>query len=151
MSLTLAMIRLGVLVLLTALPALASAHEILHTVERGRAVAVHAYSADGKGFASCAYEVFSPSDPKVPHQKGHSDRNGWLAFVPDAPGRWRVKLADGTGHGLDLEVDASAPETAGTSALPTAAFVLRPLAGVVAVGAAFVALFTLYRRKGHSR
>lgn len=146
------MIRRAALALLAALPVVAGAHEVLHTVERGRAIAVHAYFPDGEDLAYGAYEVFSPADAKVPHQKGRTDRKGWLAFVPDAPGSWRVKVVDGTGHGLEVEVDtAIAPQAAGSSALSTAAFVLRPLVGVLAIGAVFAALFTLHRRKASTR
>jgi nickel transport protein len=140
-------IRWVALPLLLALPVLAFAHEAMHTVERGRAVAVHAWLPDGEDLAYCAFEVFSPADPNVPHQKGRTDRRGWLAFVPDAPGAWRVKVVDGTGHGLELEVDAAtAPPSA--SAVPTAAFVVRPLVGLAVIGGVFAALFILYRREG---
>lgn len=142
------MIRRIALALLAVAPLLASAHEVLHAVERGRAIAVHAYFPDGQDLAYCAFEVFSPADPRVPHQKGRTDRKGWLAFVPDAPGAWRVKVVDGTGHGLELEVDASASSPAASApAVSTAAFLLRPLLGVLAIGAIFAALLTLYRRK----
>jgi nickel transport protein len=139
-----------VLALLAALPLTASAHEVLHAVERGRAIAVHAYFPDGEDLAYCAFEVFSPADSKVPHQKGRTDRKGWLAFVPQAPGKWRVKVVDGTGHGLELELEvdaAAASGAASTSSVSTAAFVLRPLVGIVVIGAVFAALVTLYRRK----
>ncbi|HET7753666.1 MAG TPA: hypothetical protein VFK85_07130 [Anaeromyxobacteraceae bacterium] len=133
------------------LPRSASAHEVLHTIERGRAVAVRAYFADGESLAYREYEVFSPGDPRVPHQKGRTDRNGWLAFVPDAPGGWRVRISDGTGHGLELSVDASATPGRGSGSLSDAAFVIRPLVGILAIGAVFAALFTLYRRKAPPR
>ena len=127
-------------------PPPAAAHEVLHTVERGRAVAVRAYFADGEGLAYAQYEVFSPADPRIPHQKGRTDRNGYLAFVPDARGPWRVRILDDGGHGLDLQVDAAgAPAAAGVA---TSAFVLRPLLGLVALGAVFAGLYLLQRRRG---
>jgi len=130
----------------------ASAHETLHELQRGKAIAVKAYHVDGEVLAYTAYEVYSPADPKIPHQKGRTDRGGWLAFVPDAPGKWRVKVIDDSGHGLDLEVDAtgaSGPAGAaqGAGALSSAAFVLRPLVGLLAIGLVFAALFFNYRRK----
>jgi nickel transport protein len=137
---------LGVL----AAPA-ARAHEVLHTVERNRAIAVKAYFADGEALAHARYEIFSPSDPRIPHQEGWTDRSGWLAFVPDAPGRWRVRVVDDAGHGLDVEVDAS--EVPATASVPAgapasgAAFALRPLAGLGAIGAVFAILLAVYRRK----
>ena len=63
-----------------------AAHEVLHQVEWNRAVALRAYFADGEVLAYAQYEVYSPADPKIPHQKGRTDRDGWLAFVPDGAG-----------------------------------------------------------------
>jgi len=150
--------RLGLaLVGLLALAARpAGAHETLHEVARGKAIAVKAYFSDGEVLAYTAYEVYSPADPKIPHQKGRTDRGGWLAFVPDAPGRWRVKVIDETGHGLDLQVDAGsqagAPAATATGGTPSSlAFVLRPLIGLAAIGVVFAALYLAYRRKGTTR
>ena len=67
-----------------------------------------AYFADGEVLAYVQAEVFSPADAKIPYQKGRTDRNGWLAFVPDVPGKWRVKIIDATGHGLDIVEVAAA-------------------------------------------
>lgn len=137
--------------LLAAGPALA--HETLYEVSRGNAVSVKAYFADGEVLAYTAYEVYSPADPKIPYQKGRTDRSGWLAFVPDAPGKWRVRIIDQTGHGLDVELDAAAaaapsePQAAAPSRL---AFVLRPLLGLAVIGAIFAALFFAYRKKGNA-
>jgi nickel transport protein len=135
--------------LIAALPVLAAAHEVLHEVERGRAVAVRARYADGEALAYAAYEVFSPSDANVPHQKGRTDRNGWIAFVPDAAGTWRVRVADETGHGVEVEVDAAAPDRA--DRYGGAAAALRPIAGVAAIAAIFAAVHLLQRRKAASR
>jgi len=134
-----------------ALPALAGAHEVLHTVERGRAIAVRAWESDGDPLAGARWEVYSPSDPGSPWQEGLTDRAGWLAFAPDVAGKWRVKVVGPDGHGLDVEVDAGVPAgqpAAAGGAVSTAAFVLRPLAGLVAIGAVFAGLFKLYRRRG---
>jgi nickel transport protein len=130
---------------------MAPAHEVLHSVERGRALALRAWHADGEPMAYCQYEVFSPADPKVPHQKGRTDRSGWVAFVPDVPGAWRVKVVDTSGHGLETTVEAletnggGLPAPGGTAS--TVAFVLRPLAGLAAIGAVFAVLFAVYRRR----
>jgi nickel transport protein len=143
---------LGVIAaLLAATPA--AAHETLHEVQRGKAIAVKAFVADGEALADTAYEVYSPVDPQIPYQKGRTDRSGWLAFVPDAPGKWRVKVIDDTGHGLDVQIDAEAhgaspaTQASTTGAVSSAGFVLRPLLGLVAIGAVFAALFFAHRRK----
>jgi nickel transport protein len=135
-------------------PAAAQGHEVLHETARSRAVAVKAFFADGEVLAYQQYEIYSPVDPKIPYQKGRTDRSGWLSFVPDAPGKWRVKVIDNTGHGLDLEVDAAmgaaAPTSPGATPASTAAFVLRPLVGLAVIAAVFGVLFVMYRRKGTS-
>jgi nickel transport protein len=137
-------------------PAAALAHEVLHEIERSRAVAVRAHFADGEALAYAAYEIYSPNDPNIPYQKGRTDRSGWLSFVPDVPGTWRVKVSDAAGHGLELEVDATASaatQPPGGHRAPDSevAFVLRPLAGLAVIAAVFGVLFTVYRRKGTPR
>ena len=136
-------------------PGDARAHEVLHQVEWNRAVALRAYFADGEVLAYAQYEVYSPADPKLPHQKGRTDREGWLAFVPATPGAWRVKVIDDTGHGLELAVEAGPTSRAvvasGTAAPASAAFVLRPLVGLAAIGAVFAVLMAVHRRQGTSR
>lgn len=139
---------------LLGLPAPARAHEVQHEVQRGRAVAVHAWFPDGESLAYVQAEVFSPADGKIPYWKGRTDRNGWLAFVPDVPGKWRVRIIDSTGHGLDTQVDVAAPgaaqghragaEPSGAASL---AFVLRPVLGVALIAAIFGFLFLRGRRR----
>ncbi|HET9552215.1 MAG TPA: hypothetical protein VFP50_04550 [Anaeromyxobacteraceae bacterium] len=141
-------LRSSVAALALVLAAPASAHETLHEIARGKAVAVRAYFADGEVLAYAAYEVYAPADPKIPYQKGRTDRSGWLAFVPDAPGAWRVKVIDDTGHGLDLLVDAAGAAAPDAGPASGAAFVLRPLVGIAVIGAVFGALWLAYRRKG---
>lgn len=132
-------------------PAPAAAHEVVHEVVRGRAVAVHARYANGEPLAYAAVEVFSPADQALPHQKGRTDRNGWVAFVPDVPGGWRVRIQDGSGHGLDTTVEIAAPGAPAAAAsdpgAPSAlAFALRPVLGVLLVLALFGGLFLFLRR-----
>lgn len=137
--------------LLAAAPA--AAHEVLHEVQRGRALAVRASYADGEPLAYCQAEVFSPADPRVPWQKGRTDRRGFVAFVPDVAGAWRVRVADTTGHGLvvDVAVDAAAlagAAPAGQGGAPASvAFALRPVLGVAIIAAFFGFLWWRSRRR----
>jgi nickel transport protein len=134
-----------------ALPA--AAHEIVSEVARDRAVAVRALTHDGAALADATAEVFSPSGDATPFWRGRTDRSGWVAFVPDAPGRWRVRVIDATGHGIVTDVDVPAPGAAdvhpasspGRSALATLA---RPLLGVALVLAIFGVLHFRGRGKG---
>lgn len=130
----------------------AAAHEVLHSVERGQAVALKAFFADGEVMAYVPYEIYSPRDARIPHQKGRTDRSGYVAFVPDAPGAWRVKVTDEAGHGLDTIIEAGmAPATGHPGTPGTAAFILRPLAGLVVVGLIFGALVLFHRRRRGGR
>jgi nickel transport protein len=135
--------------LLAAAPA--AAHEVLHEVARGRAVALRATYADGEPLAYCEAEVFSPADPRIPWQKGRTDRKGWVAFVPDVAGTWRVRVVDTTGHGLTADVQAdpgaAAPPSAGQGAPATLPFVLRPLLAVALIVALFALIGWRARRR----
>ncbi|HET8733389.1 MAG TPA: hypothetical protein VFM45_06405 [Anaeromyxobacteraceae bacterium] len=139
--------------LAVALPS--RAHEVLHEVERGRAVAVRVHYADGEALAYVDAEVFSPANARIPHWKGRTDRNGWVSFVPDVPGAWRVRVVDATGHGLDTLVDVPAPGQAGGETAPPergasgspAGVRLRPLAGVAVIVAIFGLLFLIGRAR----
>jgi nickel transport protein len=151
---------LAALILVVRIPA-AHAHEVLHAIERGKAIAVKAFFADGEALAYTEYQVFSPTDPHIPYQKGRTDPSGYLAFVPDAAGAWRVKVADATGHGLDLVVDVAAPgadrpgrpagQGTDVAALASWAFAVRPILGVALIAALFAVLVLLYRRKRSSK
>lgn len=146
------MSRAAALALALALaPGAARGHEVLHELAPGGAAGLRVYYADGEPLAYQAYELWSPSDPRVPWQKGRTDRAGWIAFVPDVPGAWRVKVVDAAGHGLDATVQVparAAGPAAAAPAGPGAGFVLRPLLGVAVIVAIFAALFAWQRRKG---
>jgi nickel transport protein len=147
---------IAVAALLWSLASPAHAHEVLSSIERGRAIAVKAFFADGEALAYTEYQVFSPADAKIPFQKGRTDRVGYLAFVPDVPGNWHVRVIGDTGHGLELDVPVTAPGRAQAKAgapesatgLASWAFVLRPLLGVLVIATLFAALLVFYRRKG---
>ena len=132
----------------------AFAHEVLHSVERGRAIAVKVFFADGEPLAYSEYLLFSPADAKIPYQKGRTDRSGYVAFMPDVPGNWHVRVTEAGGHGLeaDVLVDPPGRETGAAKSASTGisswAFALRPLLGVFLIVALFIALIVLNRRKG---
>ncbi len=132
------------------LPGGARGHEVFHEVRPGGAVAVRFTHGDGEPVARARGEVYSPADAGAPHQEGRTDRAGWLAFVPDRPGSWRVKVVDATGHGLEVavEVGADGAASARSSGAPGGA---TTWLGLAAVSAVFVALAAVRRRKGSPR
>ncbi|MBI5528763.1 MAG: hypothetical protein HY897_20730 [Deltaproteobacteria bacterium] len=139
---------MAALTLAAIIPGSAEAHETLHEVVRGKAIAVKAFVGDGEALAYTEYEVFSPGDPKTPHQKGRTDRAGFLSFVPDAAGKWRVRVIEKGGHGIDIEIEAG-PGPASDQKEGTAhmhAWV-RPLLGLAIIAVIFAGLYLLGRKK----
>ncbi|MBM4141173.1 MAG: DUF4198 domain-containing protein [Nitrospira sp.] len=86
----------------------AIAHSVHYQVEnRGISIRVF-YSADDPASYS-AYEIFGPED-KIPFQKGRTDKNGVVSFLPDRAGKWLVKVfgeSDHGYHGAQIEVEVN--------------------------------------------
>ncbi len=86
----------------------AEAHSIEYQVENRGISARFFYPPDDPARYS-AYEIFGPGD-KIPHQKGRTDRNGVLSFLPDRPGKWEVKVIGESDHGphaADIEINVN--------------------------------------------
>jgi nickel transport protein len=76
----------------------AHAHTVNYHVEnRGISVRVFYDRDDPASYSS--YEVFGPGD-RLPHQKGRSDRNGFVSFLPDRLGRWMINVYGESEHGM---------------------------------------------------
>ena len=98
----------------------AFAHGSGWSQENSFAVVLSLYYADQTPMLYCEVQVFSPADPKIPYQKGRSDRNGFFSFKPDRPGLWSFSASDAEGHQSTGEVEitdeqlrmASVPEKA---------------------------------------
>jgi nickel transport protein len=102
--------RSAAVVLALALPAAALAHGVSHEVERrGAAYAVRARYPGGAPLAGATYQVLPPGEPARVRAQGKTDAQGWVSFVPDVPGRWRIRILDATGHGRVVTVDVPAP------------------------------------------
>jgi nickel transport protein len=77
--------------------ALASAHTVNYEVQqKGLAVKIFYTAQDPASYAE--YEVFGPGE-ELPHQTGRTDRNGFVAFVPDKQGVWKIKVLGESAHG----------------------------------------------------
>ncbi len=103
-------------------PAAAGAHGVSVEVDRrDGAVAARARYEGGRPLAGARFEVVSPAHPERAFEAGRTDRHGWLVFVPDAPGTWRVRIADASGHGGLAAVEvlpASQPPAAPAPPVP---------------------------------
>ena len=74
------------------------AHSIYYQVEN-KGISVRVFYAEDDPASYSAYEVFAPGD-KIPHQKGRTDRNGFVSFLPDRQGRWVIKVYGESEHGM---------------------------------------------------
>jgi nickel transport protein len=76
----------------------ALAHSVHYNVENKGISARIFYSEDDPASYS-AYEIYGPGDV-IPHQKGRTDRNGFVSFLPDRPGIWIINVHGESEHGL---------------------------------------------------
>ena len=81
-----------------------SAHA-LRAVEipQGNVIVVQFAYSTGEVPAYAKVEVYSPDDAALEFQNGRTDAQGRFAFVPNAPGQWRVTMADNMGHRVEHE------------------------------------------------
>jgi nickel transport protein len=76
----------------------AMAHSINYQVEQ-KGMAVRAYYSEKDTASYSQYELYGPGD-KEPHQTGRTDKNGYLAFVPDRAGIWKLQVWGESTHGF---------------------------------------------------
>lgn len=88
----------GVIIFTAGFNCPAFSHSVHYQVEnRGISVRVF-YAADDPASYS-SYEIFGPGD-KIPHQKGRTDKNGFVSFLPDRQGTWTIKVYGESEHGM---------------------------------------------------
>lgn len=90
--------RMLVVVTLT-MAAVAYGHGVESSTFQG-GVGIQVAYDHGAPIAAGTVLVYAPSDGENPYLQGVTDKHGRFAFVPDAPGEWRVEVEDATGHGL---------------------------------------------------
>jgi len=124
----------------------AQAHSIHYQVEnKGISVRIF-YSAD-EPVSYSEYEVFGPSD-KIPHQKGRTDKNGFVSFLPDRAGTWLIKVfgeSDHGYHGAQIEVHVDENMFVESFKKPLVAAYTKAIVGIGLMGWVFGAL-ALFKR-----
>lgn len=100
---------MGRLILFALLPLLlvsgAEAHSVEYQVEN-RGISARFFFLPNEPASYSPYDVFGPGDT-VPHQKGRTDKNGVVSFLPDRPGTWRINMvaeSDHGGHAASVEI-----------------------------------------------
>nr|CBX31865.1 hypothetical protein N47_N26900 [uncultured Desulfobacterium sp.] len=76
----------------------AEAHSIHYRVEN-KGISVRVFYAEDDPTSYSSYEIFGPGD-KIPHQKGRTDKNGFVSFLPDRQGKWAIKVYGESEHGM---------------------------------------------------
>lgn len=90
--------------MMLAFPLPVAAHGILHETIRTDAVVVKLYYAGNVGKPwSDSYHVFAPGAEGA-YQSGQVNADGEVSFRPNAPGKWRVRVVTGDGHGAHVSV-----------------------------------------------
>jgi nickel transport protein len=85
-------------IIISLLSGYAEAHTINYQVEN-RGVSARVFYAGDEPASYSQYEIFGPGD-KIPHQKGRTDRNGFVSFLPDRRGKWLIKVYGEAQHGI---------------------------------------------------
>ena len=75
----------------------AEAHSINYLAEQ-KGMAIRTFYSENDPAAYSQYELYGPGD-KEPHQIGRTDKNGYVAFVPDRPGIWKLQIWGESSHG----------------------------------------------------
>jgi len=103
---------LGLFLILFSAPIWATATLEAHTVNyevQQKGLAVKVFYAQNDPASYSEYEIFGPGD-KLPHQTGRADKNGFITFLPDRQGTWKVKVLGESSHGfhgvsIDMKTD----------------------------------------------
>ena len=103
-------VYLPVLIALVSFTSAVQAHTVNYDVQQKSVAAVKVFYTAGDPASYAAFEVYAPDGGDLPHQTGRTDRNGFVAFVPDRQGTWKVKVLGESAHGyhgvtVEVKVD----------------------------------------------
>jgi nickel transport protein len=85
-------------------------HSINYQVQE-KGIALRAFYTEKDPSSYSQYEIWGPGDKEeIPHQTGRTDKNGFLSFVPDRAGTWKIRLWGESSHGyhgftMEVKVD----------------------------------------------
>ena len=86
------------------------AHSVNYDVQQKTVAAIRVfYTADDPASYS-GFEVYAPDSGDLPYQTGRTDKNGFVSFIPDRQGIWKVKVLGESAHGyhgvtVEVKVD----------------------------------------------
>jgi nickel transport protein len=86
----------------------AEAHSVEYRVEN-KGISARFFFLPNEPASYSSYEIFGPGDT-IPHQKGRTDKNGVVSFLPDRSGKWVIKVvaeSEHGGHAATTEIQVS--------------------------------------------
>jgi nickel transport protein len=107
---TVVSVCLTVLIALLSFTSGVQAHTVNYDVQQKSVAAVKVFYTADDPASYAEFEVYAPEGGDLPHQTGRTDRNGFVAFVPDRQGTWKVKVLGESAHGyhgvtIEVKVD----------------------------------------------
>jgi nickel transport protein len=82
------------------LPPGVQAHAVNYDVQQRSVAAVKVFYTADDPASYAEYEVYAPNSGDLPYQTGRTDRNGFIVFVPDQQGTWKIKVLGESAHGF---------------------------------------------------
>jgi len=88
----------------------AYAHTVNYDVQQKSVAVIKVFYTANDPASYSQFEVYAPDNRELPYQTGRTDRNGFVAFVPDRQGTWTIKVLGESSHGyhgvtVDVKVD----------------------------------------------
>ncbi|KJU83217.1 conserved hypothetical protein, membrane [Candidatus Magnetobacterium bavaricum] len=75
------------------------AHAVSYDVAQKKLISVQVLYTASDPVNYAEYELHGPGDT-LPHQVGRTDKNGFVTFLPDRTGIWRIRVKGESSHGL---------------------------------------------------
>jgi len=102
-----AMLRCMLIILIALLTTSGvKAHSVEYQVEN-RGISARFFFLPNTPANYSPYEIFGPADD-IPYQKGRTDKNGVVSFLPDRSGKWTIKViaeSEHGGHAATVDID----------------------------------------------
>lgn len=127
------------------------AHSINYQVE-GKGISARVFYSREDPASYSPYEIFGPGD-RLPHQTGRTDKNGYLSFLPDRAGAWKIKIWGESTHGFHgatIDIKVNQALTLESFSKPLVATYTRLITGISLILGVF-GVYALYisRKRSH--
>ena len=125
------------------------AHTVNYDVQQKSVAAIKVFYTAGDPASYAAFEVYAPDGGDLPYQTGRTDRNGFVAFIPNRQGTWKVKVLGESAHGfhgVTVEVKVDKDVNLESFKKPLAAQYTKFVTGISLIIGLF-GIYALYRSR----